>query len=89
DTFGNVVIEAQASGLSVVVSDQKGPQELVQEGVSGFVTRGLDAADLARVIDVLVRDAKLRARIGAAARRAVETRNWQAACERFWAMSPE
>ncbi|MBV9656827.1 MAG: glycosyltransferase, partial [Verrucomicrobia bacterium] len=46
DTFGNVVIEAQASGLPVVVSDQKGPQELVEEGVTGFVTRGLDPADL-------------------------------------------
>ncbi|MFL6530851.1 MAG: glycosyltransferase, partial [Chthoniobacterales bacterium] len=30
DTFGNVIIEAQASGLPVIVSDAGGPQELVE-----------------------------------------------------------
>lgn len=89
DTFGNVVIEAQASALPVVVSDQKGPPELVEDGVTGYITRGLDAADLARAVGELARDASLRARIGAAARRAVEARNWNAAFARFWALSPD
>ena len=57
DTFGNVVIEAQASGLPVIVSDQKGPQELVENGVTGLVTRGLDVEDLTAAIERLARDA--------------------------------
>ena len=84
DTFGNVVIEAQASGLPVLVSDQKGPQELVENGVTGVVTRGLDADDLATAIERLARDPAARAGMGEAARRAVESRSWATAAEKFW-----
>ncbi len=89
DTFGNVVIEAQASGLPVIVSDQKGPQELIEQGATGLITRGSDVEDLAAAIIRLGRDAALRARIGEAARRAVETRSWGAAAAKFWALSEE
>jgi glycosyltransferase involved in cell wall biosynthesis len=89
DTFGNVVIEAQASGLPVIVSDQKGPQELVENGVTGLVTRGLDVDDLTRAILRLGHDAALRHRMAEAARRSVESRSWSSAIDKFWHMSPE
>lgn len=87
DTFGNVVIESQASGLPVIVSDQKGPQELIENGVTGVITRGLDAADLAAAIERLARDPAGRARMAETARRSVETRNWSVAFEKFWGES--
>ncbi len=37
DTWGNVVLEAQASGLPVIVSDEGGPKELMRDGKTGFV----------------------------------------------------
>jgi glycosyltransferase involved in cell wall biosynthesis len=37
DTFGNVVLEAQASGLPVIVSDAGGPRELMSDGETGAV----------------------------------------------------
>lgn len=37
DTFGNVVLEAQASGLPVIVSDEGGPKELMVDGETGLV----------------------------------------------------
>ncbi|SJZ65243.1 Glycosyltransferase involved in cell wall bisynthesis [Trichlorobacter thiogenes] len=37
DTFGNVVLEAQASGLPVIVSDAGGPRELMVAGETGLV----------------------------------------------------
>ena len=37
DTFGNVVLEAQASGLPVIVSDAGGPRELMIDGETGSV----------------------------------------------------
>ena len=39
DTFGNVVLEAQASGLPVIVSDEGGPKELMMDGETGIVVQ--------------------------------------------------
>lgn len=85
DTFGNVVIEAQAAGIPVIVSDTGGPKELVEAEVSGLVTRSHDAADLARAIRELAQDEKKRAALGQRGRAAVVDRSWPGAFRRFWA----
>jgi glycosyltransferase involved in cell wall biosynthesis len=84
DTFGNVIIEAQASGLPVIVSDLGGPKELVENGVSGLVTKAHDPEEVARAIALLVRDGKLRRRMGQKARESVLDRNWPGAFRKFW-----
>ena len=84
DTFGNVIIEAQASGLPVIVSDLGGPKELVEDGVNGIVTKAHDAEDVARAISLLAGDAKLRARMGEKARQSVVDRSWPDAFRKFW-----
>jgi len=84
DTFGNVVLEAKAAGLPCVVSDLGGPCELVTDGIDGFVTRALDVADFARVLRLLCKDGKLREKMGAAARKGIENRNWNNAFRQFW-----
>ena len=84
DTFGNVIIEAQASGLPVIVSDLGGPKELVEHGVSGIVTKAHDTDDFARAINRLAGDAKLRAQMGEKARQSVVDRSWPGAFRKFW-----
>lgn len=37
DTFGMVILEAQACGLPVVVSNQGGPKEIIEPSITGFV----------------------------------------------------
>ncbi len=37
DTFGNVILEAMASGVPAVVTSEGGPKFLVQSGVTGYV----------------------------------------------------
>jgi len=88
DTFGNVVLEAQASGLPVIVSDVGGPRDLVQHGRDGFVTKALDSGELAEAIRRLTEDPRLRERMGLLARGRVETRDWSEAFETFWHASP-
>ncbi len=89
DTFGNVILEAQASGLPTVVSDVGGPRDLVKDGEDGFVTRAFDLDQLVARVSELAADPELRRRMSTAARAAVETRDWSVAVERFWGTSPQ
>jgi glycosyltransferase involved in cell wall biosynthesis len=89
DTFGNVILEAQACGLPVIVSDVGGPRDLVQDGTDGFVTRALDLPGLVRAASKLALDTPLRSRMGRAARERVSARDWSKAFHSFWHTSPE
>lgn len=42
DAYGNVVQEANASGVPCIVTDQGGPKFIVQRGETGFVAKDLD-----------------------------------------------
>jgi glycosyltransferase involved in cell wall biosynthesis len=68
DTFGNVVLEAQASGVPAVVANQGGPAEQVTPGVNGFVVNPEDAHEMAQAICSLLDDEGLRRDMGRAAR---------------------
>jgi glycosyltransferase involved in cell wall biosynthesis len=85
DTFGNVIIEAQACGLPVVVSDSGGPKELVEDRANGLITKSHDGEDFARAIRTLVTDSTLRQRMATAARNSVTDRTWPSAFGKFWA----
>ncbi|HEY7001746.1 MAG TPA: glycosyltransferase [Candidatus Udaeobacter sp.] len=85
DTFGNVILEAQASGVPVIVSDSGGPKELVEERTNGLITRSRDVDDFTRAIRSLVTDATLRTRMSTAARESVIDRSWPNAFRKFWA----
>ncbi|HST29971.1 MAG TPA: glycosyltransferase [Chthoniobacterales bacterium] len=85
DTFGNVIIEAQASGVPVIVSDSGGPKELVEENENGLITKSHDADDLVRAIRELVVDSDRRKRMGNHARESVINRTWPSAFRKFWA----
>ena len=85
DTFGNVILEAQASGLPVVVSDSGGPKELVAHKANGLITRSHDVEDFTGAIRALVTDQTLRERMANSARDSVTDRSWPRAFAKFWA----
>ena len=85
DTFGNVILEAQASGLPVVVSDSGGPKELVTHKANGLITRSHHVDDFTDAIRDLVTDRTLRDRMANSARDSVIDRSWPRAFEKFWA----
>lgn len=76
ETFANVVLESQASGVPPVVVDRGGPPDLVEHGVTGFIARPNDPADLADHVERLLGDPGLRARMGGAAHAAAQGRDW-------------
>jgi hypothetical protein len=79
DTAGNVVLEAQASGLPVLVSRWGGPRENMHPGESGFACD--DLVDFARRAADLVRHSRKRQRFSDAARQYALTRRWETAME--------
>jgi glycosyltransferase involved in cell wall biosynthesis len=85
DTFGNVILEAQASGLPVVVSDSGGPKELVAHKANGLITRSHNVEDFTDAIRALVTDQMLRERMANSARDSVTDRSWPLAFAKFWA----
>ena len=85
DTFGNVILEAQASGLPVVVSDSGGPKELVVHNANGLITRSHNVEDFTSAIRTLVTDRTLRERMANSARDSVIDRSWPRAFAKFWA----
>jgi glycosyltransferase involved in cell wall biosynthesis len=87
DTFGNVIIEAQASGVPVIVSDSGGPKELVEGQNNGLITKSRDSEDLARAIRTLVSDPARRREMGDNARESVINRTWPSAFRKFWAIT--
>lgn len=84
DTFGNVILEAHASGLPCVVSDVGGPCELVRDGENGIITRARDVGEFGNALKRLIDDGELLARQRAAARDAVRDRDWSHALGVFW-----
>ena len=85
DTFGNVIIEAQASGVPVIVSDSGGPKELVENDRNGLITKSHNVEDLTRAIRELVADPERRKRMGNFARESVIDLTWPNAFRKFWA----
>lgn len=84
DTFGNVVLEAQASGLPVIVSDKGGPMENMDPGRTGLVVRGRDSDDLARAMLELCGDPVRVKGMGQDARRFAEERSFGSAFLATW-----
>jgi glycosyltransferase involved in cell wall biosynthesis len=76
DTFGQVILEAAASGLPVVAAAAGGAIELVRDGKTGVLVAPDDAAATAEAIRTLIRRPRRRAAMAAAARRSALERTW-------------
>ncbi len=84
DTYGNSVLEAQASGIPCIVTDKGGPQEIIIPGKTGIVCRGLDSSSLAEAILKLLRDDELRKIMGEKGRARGLEHDWDQAFETIW-----
>ena len=83
DSAGNVVLEAQAAGLPVIVMEQGGPKEYVRDGVTGLVC-GTYRDLLARTA-ALVSDETVRCHMGRAAREHARGLRWEPALAPLYA----
>ncbi|MDY6823977.1 MAG: glycosyltransferase [Thermodesulfobacteriota bacterium] len=89
DTFGNVVLEAQASGVPVVVTDKGGPAENMIDHETGFMVPADDTNAFVRRITELLLDPGRLAAMKHNARQYMETRSFEAAFNTMWEMYRE
>jgi glycosyltransferase involved in cell wall biosynthesis len=82
DTYGQVILEAQASGLPVVAVAEGGPQSLIEHGETGLLAPA-DPAALAEQLLSLAGDQLLRERIRGSALAAVRERSWEASIDQL------
>ena len=82
DTFGQVILEAQASGLPVVAVAAGGPAELVADGRSGVLCPA-DADALAGAVVSLAGSRAARERLARGGFAAVAGRSWEASLTRL------
>ena len=75
DTYGQVVVEAQASGIPVLAVAAGGPADLIEHGRSGLLAEP-DADELAAKLVRLTQNRALRARLAGGGLAAARERTW-------------
>lgn len=70
----HVIAEAGAAGLPIIATPDNGAKQQIEDGVSGLFVPHEDPKAVAQAMLRLLDDAGLRQRLGAEARRSVETR---------------
>jgi glycosyltransferase involved in cell wall biosynthesis len=83
ETFGNVTLEAMASGLPCVCADATGSRSLVVPGRTGYLAKPGCAQEFADHIAALSHDPQLRRQMGAAARERSLGFSWDEAMARI------
>lgn len=72
ESFGRVLIEAQARGVLCIATNTGGPAEIIEDGKTGFLVPKFDSESIAGVITRLAGDKNLYSYIARTARKKVE-----------------
>jgi phosphatidylinositol alpha 1,6-mannosyltransferase len=84
DALAPRVLEAQACGVPVVVSDAGAPREYMAPEATGAVCDGGSPESFVRALSVLLRNPARRAAMGRAARELARDQGWTRTLEPLW-----
>lgn len=77
ETFGNVVLEAMASGLPVITVDSGGVKDSIIDGYNGIICRPRDADSFTRAIIKLLNAENQISSMAKNARKYALTKSWE------------
>lgn len=84
ESYGNVVLEAMASGLPCVLADGGGSRDFIEQGENGFKCAPDDAQAYVEKIDILLKDSNLRRKFSEAGRAYSLKFDWQSLAETYF-----
>jgi glycosyltransferase involved in cell wall biosynthesis len=81
--MSNAMLEALASGLPLIATDTGGTQELLEDGVNGFIVKMKNSQDLAEKMDILIKDSDLRKKMGEESRKKAQNLSWERVAKNY------
>lgn len=78
ETFGQTIQEAQAAGVPVIAPNSGGPKFLIETGVSGYLVDAQIPNGFTPVLETLLDNPELAARLAEGGRRKVLDKSWAA-----------
>lgn len=81
ETFGNVVLEAMASGMAVIGADEGGVKNIIRDGKNGFLFQARNSQDLYEKMVTLLNEKGLRFQLGAKGVTHAKRQSWDSICE--------
>jgi glycosyltransferase involved in cell wall biosynthesis len=78
EAFGMAVLEGMACGKAVLSTRSGGPEDLIQDGVSGVLVQPFSVGALSEGLSALLGDPRRCEQMGARARALVSAYNWEA-----------
>lgn len=84
ETFGNVVLEAMACGLTVIGANGGAVPDTIRDGYNGLLCAPGDADDFAAKLAYLFRQPSVRARLAGAGLFEAKTRSWDGVFDKLF-----
>ena len=76
ETFGNVTLEAMASGIPTVCADATGSRSLVRDGITGYLAPPGDAGSFYSAVEKLATSSDIRLEMGKLALKRAQEFDW-------------
>ncbi|MEM8486843.1 MAG: glycosyltransferase family 1 protein [Bacteroidota bacterium] len=83
ETFGNVTLEAMASGIPPVCANATGSRSLIRDGITGFLAPPRDSAAFLKHVAQLVTDKSLRDKMGQLSLKRAQAYDWPVILEKM------
>lgn len=77
ETFGNVVLEAQSSGLPVIGAKAGGVQHLINHGVNGYLCEEKNTKEFVKYASIILEDQLLQEKLSENARKFALSQSWE------------
>lgn len=89
ETFGNVTVEAMASGLVPVVANAGGSKSLVKNGENGFLTEPKNPDDICKKVSILLDNPQMQLQMRNVSLEFVKKFKWSSVFDEFLKMYQE